>query len=118
MKVNQFKKIIKEAVKEAVREELIEMFSSQKVQESQEPKFWQESHKSTSFSPSTREAYMNILNETHMNMTGNDFKTISMNTSNVSQPPQIHPGMNTVSEGSSLPAGEVSMDQIMGILNK
>ena len=31
MKTSQFKKIIKEAVREAVREELVDLFTSQKV---------------------------------------------------------------------------------------
>ncbi len=114
MKVNQFKKIIKEAVKEAVREELVEMFSTQTVKESQEPKFWQETHQSKPPTPLTREAYMRALNETQRP----DLRTISMNSGDVVQPLQVQPGMNTVGEGSALPDGEVSMDQIMGILNK
>ena len=118
MKTSQFKKIIKEAVREAVREELVDLFTSQKVQESKESNLWKEAHKTTTPSPSTRESYMNVLNETKMNMTGNDFKTISMNTSNIEQSLVVPPGMNTVGEGSALPQGEVSMDQIMGILNK
>ena len=118
MKTSQFKKIIKEAVREAVREELVDLFTSQKVQESQQNPMWREAHKTSNSSPSTREAYMSVLNETKSNMSGDDFKTISMNTGNVQQPLMVPPGMNTVGEGSALPQGEVSMDQIMGILNK
>jgi hypothetical protein len=114
MKVNQFKKIIKEVVKEAVREELIEMFSTQTVKETQEPKFWGGVAGKKPPTPLTREAYMRALNETQEN----GFKTISMNTGDITQPLQVHPGMNTIGEGSALPAGEVSMEQIMGILNK
>ena len=118
MKTSQFKKIIKEAVREAVKEELVDLFTSQKVQETKEPQLWQEAHKTSQPTPSNREAYMSVLNETQRGMTGDDFRTITMNTGNIQQPLMVPPGLNTVGEGSSLPEGEVSMDQIMGILNK
>jgi hypothetical protein len=31
---------------------------------------------------------------------------------------QVTPGMNTSGEGSQLPAGNVGLDQIMGLMNK
>jgi hypothetical protein len=31
---------------------------------------------------------------------------------------QVAPGMNTMGEGSSLPAGNVGLDMIMGLMNK
>jgi hypothetical protein len=31
---------------------------------------------------------------------------------------QVAPGMNTSGEGSSLPAGNVGLDMIMGLMNK
>ena len=117
MKTSQFKKIIKEAVREAVREELVDLFTSQKVEETSKNSMFEisQTNKPT---PSTREAYMSVLNETKNNMTGEDFKTISMNTGAIQQPLMVPPGLNTAGEGSALPPGEVSMDQIMGILNK
>jgi hypothetical protein len=33
------------------------------------------------------------------------------------QPTYTPPPVNTIGEGSSLPSGEVSLDQIMGIMN-
>jgi len=117
MKTSQFKKIIKEAVREAVREELVDLFTSQKVEETPKTPMFEVSQTPTP-TPSTREAYMSVLNETQRGMTGDDFRTITMNTGDIQQPLMVPPGLNTAGEGSSLPQGEVSMDQIMGILNK
>jgi hypothetical protein len=49
-------------------------------------------------------------------MIGGEFDTtITANSSHV-QPAYTPPPVNTAGEGSSLPGGEVSLDQIMGLM--
>jgi hypothetical protein len=50
------------------------------------------------------------------NMIGGEFDaTITANSSHA-QPAYTPPPVNTAGEGSSLPGGEVSLDQIMGLM--
>tara|TARA_R110002072_G_C7950857_1_gene533172 strand:- start:2924 stop:3199 length:276 start_codon:yes stop_codon:yes gene_type:complete len=60
-----------------------------------------------------KENMMNVLNGM---LPGND-GTINANSSMVSQPLQVT-STDTMSSNSSLPSGEVNMDQIMGLMNK
>jgi hypothetical protein len=60
-----------------------------------------------------KENMMNVLNGM---LPGND-GTINANSSMVSQPLQVT-STDTMSSNGSLPAGEVNMDQIMGLMNK
>jgi hypothetical protein len=51
-------------------------------------------------------------------MIGGEFDAvISANSSHVQPSYTPPPSVNTMGEGSSLPGGEVSLDQIMGIMN-
>jgi hypothetical protein len=56
---------------------------------------------------------MNVLN----GMLPGNGGTINANSSMVSQPLQVT-STDTMSANSSLPSGEVNMDQIMGLMNK
>ena len=113
MKVEVLKKIIKETVKEAIQEELKDMLyesfksggrplsNSQMTPPPVQPKSQPIDRQAL------REQYQNVLGET----------AATFNSSQVGQPLQIT-STDTTSPNSSLPAGEVSMDQIMGIMNK
>jgi len=50
-------------------------------------------------------------------MIGGEFDTIVSANSSHAQPVYTPPPVNTMGDGSSLPPGEVSLDQIMGIMN-
>jgi len=108
MKLDVLRKIIREEVKGAIQDELKEILleavksNKQPIQEAQPVK--------SSASPKTkanlRESYKNILGET----------AATFNTSQVGQPLQVT-STDTASQNGKLPDGEVSMEQIMGIMN-
>ena len=123
MKVDILKKLIKQAVKEAIQEEIKEIL----VEAIKAPK-----------APATAGGYgqvtetvMHKADPTEMRAKYSDLvggmergKTdFSFNSSHVGnfgnaqtyRPPA---SANTAGEGSSLPAGEVSLDQIMGLMSK
>lgn len=111
MKLELFKKLIKESVREVIQEELkdilLEALKSNKSQITET-----KSNPSTIQQPQKlldkKKAYMDILNET---------AEVS-NTSPYSKPFNPVGGGDTISEGSSLPDGELDMSQIMGLLKK
>jgi hypothetical protein len=117
MKTDILKKLIKEAVKEAIHEELkdilFEAFKSNKqpIKESYTPsdnRTISFTSQNVSKSPiDTKKAYMDILNDMSQGPKSGfngDFK--------VSGP------MNTMAEGSSLPDGQLGLDQIMNLIKK
>jgi hypothetical protein len=113
MKIDGLKKLIKEAVREAIQEELkdilLEAVKSPKtvVQETYTPV-------PTYNTPST---VNHDLKRNLRSMIGGEFDaTITANSSHA-QPTYTPPPINTMGEGSSLPGGEVSLDQIMGIMS-
>ena len=119
MKLNQLKSIVKSAVKEAIQEEMKDILleaiktprnstSAPIMEKAIEAKPLPESDKLK-----LRENMMNVLNGM---LPGND-GTINANSSMVSQPLQVT-STDTMSSNSSLPSGEVNMDQIMGLMNK
>ena len=124
MKVSQLKSIVKEAVKEAIQEELRDV----PMEAVRSPK--QTVYENRMGTPTTdvappsptnpvatktreeiRESYMNVLG----GMMPGENGTISANTNNM--PLQVT-NADTTSPNGSLPQGEVSMDQIMGLMNK
>ena len=118
MKVDILKKLIKEAVREAIQDELkdilLEAVKSPKtvVQETYTgtPVYNPQPVISTSTVP-------HDLRRNLRNMIGGEFDaTITANSSHA-QPAYTPPPVNTAGEGSSLPGGEVSLDQIMSIMN-
>ena len=131
MKLSQLKTIVKEAVKEAIQEEMKDIL----LEAVRSPK--QTVYENRMGTPTTdvaapspmnptmqtplpendrvklKENMMNVLNGM---LPGND-GTINANSSMVSQPLQVT-STDTMSSNSSLPSGEVNMDQIMGLMNK
>ncbi len=127
MDTKLFKKLIKEAVKEAIQEEmkdiLLEAVRAPKtvIQESYTQPVQTLAGNSTPATPSTtaREKYKEILGGMMESRNGN----ISMGSSDAlgfgAQPGYRPPiSANTTGEGSSLPPGEVNLNQIMGLMNK
>jgi hypothetical protein len=128
----EFKKLIKEAVKEVIaddfkeiiKESLIEILSTHT--NNTPKKSPQVSIKEHMISPinlnsspkfqSTGDPIKDILNETAKSFGNSDWKNFSNHTTDSLN--NFNPGVNvnTATEGSSLPAGEVSLDQIMGLI--
>ena len=113
MKSATFKKLIKEAVREVIQEELKDILleavrspKQQVVEQIQTPSM--PLPKSPSMTPQDRrQAYQNILG---------DMQT-AFTTQNVEQPLQMTGNIDTTSPQGKLPEGNVSMDQIMGLMN-
>ena len=108
MKTNTFKSIIKEAVREVIREELREILLEAVKAPKQVVSEYAPPPQSYSSTPSLtmeqkREQYRNILGET----------TATFTTQNVAE---FNP--RGAMPGSDLPAGELSMNQIMNLMNK
>lgn len=125
MDTKVFKKIIKEAVKEAIQEELkeilLEAVRAPKtiVRESYAPQI--QTLTSVPVAPSTnaREKYREILGGMMESRNGNISMTSNDAMSFGAQPGYSPPASaNTAGEGSALPAGEVNLDQIMGLISK
>ena len=119
MKIDGLKKLIKEAVREAIQEELkdilLEAVKSPKTVVS-EAYTSVPSHQPISFQTSGT-TVNHDLRRNLRGMIGGEFDaTITANSSHV-QPTYTPPPVNTSGEGSSLPGGEVSLDQIMGIMS-
>ena len=113
MKLSQLKSIIKEAVKEAIQEEIKEIL----IEAVRAPK---QVVKETVATPNPlpqedkmklRENMKNVLGGM---MPGAD-GTINATSANV--PLQVNSSIDTTSPNGSLPAGNVSIDQIMGLMN-
>ena len=112
MKVDSLKKIIKDAVREAIQEELKDII----LEAVRSPKaVVNESRVVTTPSvvPSAekRTRYMDIVGEMASGFNPST-GTFSATSENVFRPTTV----NTAAEGSALPQGDVSMDQIMGLL--
>ena len=106
MKLNELKKIVKESVKEAIQEELKDIL----LEAVRSPK--QVVHENISMPTpqldskpkvDTRKSYFEAMND-----------TLSFNSSNVQTFNPRQPGVDPVN--GNLPAGELSMDQIMGLM--
>ena len=118
MKISQLKKIIKESVKEAIQEEMKDIL----IEAVRAPKqVVQEVTQSEIITPSKplpqadkvklRENMMNVLNGM---MPGNN-GTLSATTADM--PLKVNGPVDTTSANGTLPQGNVSMDQIMGLMN-
>jgi hypothetical protein len=113
MKTDVLKKLIKDAVREAIQEEikdiLLEAVRSPKtvVNENANP------------IPYSTTTHINPdIKRNLRSMIGGEFDaTITANSSHA-QPSYTPPPVNTTGEGSSLPGGEVSLNQIMGLMTK
>jgi hypothetical protein len=124
MDTKVFKKLIKEAVREAIQEELKEIL----LEAVRAPKtIVQESYLSPApistqpVAPSVnaRDRYKELLGgmmearNGNISMTSND--ALGFGAQPGYRPPTT---ANTSAEGSALPAGEVNLDQIMGLISK
>jgi hypothetical protein len=125
MDTKVFKKLIKEAVKEAIQEELKEILleavraPKTVLQESYAQPVQTLAGNSTAPSINARDKYRELLGGMMESRNGN----ISMTSNDAlgfgSQPGYRPPASaNTAGEGSALPAGEVNLDQIMGLISK
>ena len=123
MKTEALKKIIKEAVREAIQEELKEvLLEAVKAPKAVVTQPIQESITSTTHAPVTqspkhslleqRQKYMDILGETGLKMNSGDAQGFGNKPFN----PQGQG--DTTSPSGALPAGEVDMSQIMGLMTK
>ena len=116
MKSTELKKMIKEAVKEAIQEELKDiLLEAVRVPKTVVSEV-QTTPVATTPLPETdklklRENMMSVLDSMRPGANG----TISANTSNV--PLQVNSFGDTTSPNSKLPEGNVSMDQILGLMN-
>lgn len=111
MKQSVLKKMIKEAVKEAIQEELKDILleavrsPKQQVVENIQPSPVVEGPSMSS--NERRAAYQNILGDMQS----------SFGTQHVEKPLQLTGNIDTASPQGQLPEGNVSMDQIMGLMN-
>jgi len=112
MKTDFLKKLIKEAVREAIQEEikdiLLEAVRTPKtvITENANP-----------IPYSTKTNINPDIKRNLRSMIGGEFDaTITANSSHA-QPAYTPPPINTAGEGSSLPGGEVSLNQIMGLMS-
>jgi len=113
MKQDALKKLIKQAVKEAIQEELKDILleavrsPKQQVVESIQPQ--QKTIEGPSMNSNERRAaYQNILGDMQA----------SFGTQHIEKPLQMTGNIDTTSPQGKLPEGNVSMDQIMGLMNK
>lgn len=132
MDIKTLKRLIKETVKEAIQEELkdvlLEALRSPKSTPigvggyGQVTETYVQPHmQSIPTTPpiNTREKYASLLNgmldsrNGNMNLGSND--ALNFGASQEYRPPVA---ANTAAEGSSLPAGEVNLNQIMGLMTK
>jgi hypothetical protein len=118
MKINQLKDIIKESVRDVIREELRDILL-EAVKSNKQPIQEVKSNSSINTPVSNsgndlekrkqiRESYMNVLGDMKSQFT----------TQNIPQPLQVNGPMDTTSPNGKLPEGEVSLDQVMGLMNK
>lgn len=123
MKIDGLKKLIKEAVREAIQEELKDIL----LEAVKSPKTVVQETYTGGTQPFLNQPVMvtqpngttvnHDLRRNLRNMIGGEFDaTITANSSHA-QPTYTPPPVNTAGEGSSLPGGEVSLDQIMGIMS-
>jgi hypothetical protein len=116
MKTDFLKKLIKEAVREAIQEEikdiLLEAVRSPKtvVNENANPIPYTTKPTHTSINPDIKRNLRSMI--------GGEFDAVLTANSSHAQPTYTPPPVSTVGEGSSLPGGEVSLDQIMGLMTK
>ena len=114
MKVKQLKLIIKEAVKEAIQEEmkeiLLEAINSSKQTITSAPTATPKPLPKED-KLKLRENMMNVLDGMMPGANG----TLSATSANV--PLQVNGPIDTTSANGTLPEGNVSMDQIMGLMN-
>jgi hypothetical protein len=123
MKQNEFKKMLKEAVREVFQEEMKEILL-EAVKGNKQP--IRENINSMGIIPGPISSKLkpdeNIVKNFRANlmssMMGDDENNFRTFTTDNLQPSYTPPPVNTAGEGSTLPPGEVGLDQIMGLFNR
>ena len=123
MKTEALKKIIKEAVREAIQEELKEvLLEAVKAPKVTVPQPIQENKNITSTTPAPvvqtpkpslkeqRQKYMDVIGETALSLDSTHAPGFG------NKPFNPQGSIDTTSPNGQLPAGEVGMDQIMGLM--
>jgi hypothetical protein len=129
MKPSELKSFIKEAVREAIQEELkdilLEAVRAPKAPIIETPVGVGGYGTVTTGTPlpaqssATSAAEKRAMMESIMGDMRRGQDTLNFTTQNIATNTlQVAPGMNTAGEGSSLPAGNVGLDMIMGLMNK
>jgi hypothetical protein len=111
MKQSEFKKMLKEAVREVFQEEMKEILL-EAIKNNKQPIIENNITK-----PKPDEEVVKSFRKSLMTsiMGENDSHTFTTNNIQLAYTP---PPINTIGEGSALPPGDVSLDQIMNLFNK
>jgi hypothetical protein len=116
MKTTELKKLIKEAVKEAIQEELKDILLE--AVRSSKPTITEGASVAPSVAKPDLEAQKAFRQQMLSQMSmGNGNINLATNDVSTFQPPKGMSGAGTAAEGSSLPPGNVGLDQIMGLMN-
>ena len=116
MKLAELKNTLKEVVKEVIQEELKDILL-EAVKSNKQPVYEQKSYTPPTSQPSNPEVKQNIR-ENYMNVLGDMKKQFTSGDVIPTQGLQVNGPIDTTSPNGKLPEGEVSIDQIMGIMNK
>ena len=116
MKLTELKNTLREVVREVIQEELKDILL-EAVKSNKQPVLEQKSYSTPTAQPATPEVKQNIR-ENYMNVLGDMKKQFTSGDVAPRQGLQINGPVDTTSPNGKLPEGEVSMDQIMGIMNK
>jgi len=119
MKLNELKKVIKQAVKEAIQEEMKDILL-EAVKTPQQPIVENRTNAPVNYAPpataETPKFDKAQVRQNYMNVLGDMMEGKTVTSSNVGKPLQVT-STDTTSPNGSLPEGEVGMDQIMGLMN-
>ena len=115
MKTDILKKLIKEAVREAIQEEIKDIL----LEAVRAPKtVVSEAYTGIQPTIQSKTTVNHDLKRNLRSMIGGEFDaTITANSSHA-QPAYTPPPVNTAGDGSSLPHGEVNLDQILNLMSK
>ena len=116
MKLAELKNTLKEVVKEVIQEELKDILL-EAVKSNKQPAYEQKSYAPPTTQPANPEVKQNIR-ENYMNVLGDMKKQFTSGDVIPTQGLQVNGPVDTTSPNGKLPEGEVSIDQIMGIMNK
>jgi len=116
MKLAELKNTLREVVREVIQEELKDILL-EAVKSNKQPIYEQQSYSPPIQNQAPPEAKQNVR-ESYMNVLGDMKKSFTSGDVAPTQGLQISGPVDTISEGGKLPEGEVSIDQIMGIMNK
>ena len=112
MKLNELRKVIREEVKAAIQEELKDIL----LEAVRSPKPAITENVVTTSKPQADPQAQKAFRQQMLSQMAGEGGNLNMTTQNAStlQPTSV----NTAAEGSALPAGNVGLDQIMGLMNK